>query len=131
VVIISANAAQTSPSKMRKTKFVMAEAKKGNKLAKEYEPKLYAGQVSIEWAYKRIRRKIVQDRLNATYEKITQRMDLNTKAKGEAIVDNEETRLTTAIIAANLMLKAGLDITSEQDIDKFLSSNIKEQLPKL
>jgi hypothetical protein len=55
----------------RKSEFITNQANNGNQLAKDYFEKLHRKKVSVDWAYRRIRHKIIDDRLQKILESET------------------------------------------------------------
>jgi hypothetical protein len=103
----------------RKLRFIQREVESGNnqQLAKEHMEKFYANKVSLDWASKKIRKKIIDTRL----QKLADRMDADDISKGKAIELDNKKRLEIAVFTANIMIGIGLDYTNGEDINRFLN----------
>jgi hypothetical protein len=102
----------------RKFRFIQRQVESGNnQLAKDYMEKVNANKVSLDWAYKKVRKKVIDDRL----QKLADRMDADDISKGKSIELDNKKRLEIAAFTANIMIGIGLDYTNEQDINRFLN----------
>jgi hypothetical protein len=108
-----AKRADTTPTKMRKTKFIIDTAQKGNPIAQEYLQKLKGGDVSPDWAYKVIVNSIREQRMLKMIA-VAEERHLNHNNSDELI----------ALIASE-MQKQGLDPTNEDSFDGYLNSRIR------
>jgi len=107
-----AKKADTTPTKMRKSKFIIDRAQRGNRVAQEYLEKLKNGKVSTDWAYKVVLCSIREQRLLKMIADAEQR-HLNHNNPDELI----------ELIALE-MRKQGLDPTNEENFDSYLNSKI-------
>jgi len=107
-----AKKADTTPTKMRKSKFIIDRAQRGNRVAQEYLEKLKNGKVSTDWAYKVVLCSIREQRLLKMIAVAEQR-HLNHNNPDELI----------ELIALE-MRKQGLDPTNEENFDSYLNSKI-------
>jgi hypothetical protein len=102
----------TTPTKMRKSKFIKEEAQKGNLVAQEYLEKVKNGNVSLDWAYKVL--------MNIIHEQRTLKMI--TVAEQRHLNHNNQDELIEII--ASEMQKEGLDLNNEENLDSYLNSKI-------
>jgi hypothetical protein len=108
-----AKQADTTPTKMRKSKFINETAQRGNSMAQEYLEKLKNGNVTLDWAYKVIVNSIREQRMLKMIA-VAEERHLNHNNSDELI----------ALIASE-MQKQGLDPTNEDNIDSYLNSRIR------
>ena len=107
-----AKQAGTTPTKMRKLKFVKETAQKGNLVAQEYLEKVKNGNVSLDWAYKVL--------INSIREQRTLKMI--TVAEQRHLIHNNTDELIEII--ASEMQQEGLDLNNEENLDSYLNSKI-------
>jgi hypothetical protein len=107
-----AKQAHTTPTKMRKSRFIKETAQRGNLVAQEYLEKLKKGNASPDWAYKVLVNSIREQRMLKMIAVAEQR-HLNHNNTDELIE-----------LIATEMQKQGLDPTNEDNFDSYLNSKI-------
>jgi hypothetical protein len=102
----------TTPTKMRKSKFITEAAQRGNLVAQEYLEKLKSENVSLDWAYKVVTNSIREQRM----------LKLFTVAERRHLNHNNLYKLIEII--ASEMQKEGLDLNNEENLDSYLNTKI-------
>jgi hypothetical protein len=107
-----AEKAETTPTKMRKSKFIIDAAKRGNLVAQEYLEKLKNGKVITEGTYKVLVNSMREQRM----------LKMITIVEQRHLSHNNPDELIELI--ASEMRKQGLDPTNEDDLDGYINSKI-------
>ncbi|MFZ0512174.1 MAG: hypothetical protein WAM14_11255 [Candidatus Nitrosopolaris sp.] len=107
-----AKQAGTTPTKMRKSKFIKETAQRGNLVSQEYLEKVKNGNVSLDWAYKVLTNSIREQRT----------LKMITVAEQRHLNHNNPDELIEII--ASEMQRQGLDPTNEENLDSYLNSKI-------
>jgi hypothetical protein len=107
-----AKQADTTPTKIRKLKFIKETAQRGDLVAQEYLEKVKNGNVSLDWAYKVLTNSINEQRMLKMIT-VSEQRHLNHNNRDELI----------EIIASD-MQRQGLDPTNEEILDSYLNSKI-------
>ena len=97
---------------MRKSKFIIETARRGNLVAQEYLENLKNGKVSTDWAYKVLVNSLREQRL----------LKMIALAEQRHLSHNNPDELIELI--ASEMRKQGLDPTNEENFDSYLNSKI-------
>ena len=103
---------ETTPTKMRKSKFIIETARRGNLVAQEYLEKLKNAKVSTDWAYKVLVNSLREQRM----------LKMIAVAEQRHLTHNNPEELIELI--ASEMRKQGLDPTNEENFDSYLNSKI-------
>ena len=107
-----AKKADTTPTKMRKSKFIIETTQRGNLVAQEYLEKLKNAKVSTDWAYKVLVNSLREQRM----------LKMIAVAEQRHLTHNNPDELIELI--ASEMRKQGLDPTNEENFDSYLNSKI-------
>jgi len=107
-----ATAVHLRPAQYKKFKFIREEAESGNELAKKYLELGHNEEVSIDWAFKRIRDHKREQRMWKMME-LAEKSNFRYDSQDELIE-----------FIASEVEKYGLDPANEQDIDSYLNSKI-------
>jgi hypothetical protein len=107
-----AEKAETTPTKMRKSKFILDAAKRGNLVAQEYLEKLKNAKVCTDWAYKVLVNSLREQRM----------LKMIAVAEQRHLSHNNPDELIE--LFASEMQKQGLDPTNEENFDSYLNSKI-------
>ena len=98
-----AEKAETTPTKMRKSKFIIETARRGNLVAQEYLEKLKNAKVSTDWTYKVLVNSLREQRM----------LKMIAVAEQRHLTHNNPEELIE--VFASEMQKQGLDPTNEDD----------------
>jgi hypothetical protein len=107
-----AKKAETTPTKMRKSKFITDAAKRGNLVAQEYLEKLKNAKVSTDWAYKILSSGMREQRM----------LKMIAAAEQRHLGHSNPDELIELI--ASEMRKQGLDASNEENFDSYVNSKI-------
>ena len=103
---------ETTPTKMRKSKFIIETARRGNLVAQEYLEKLKNAKVSTDWTYKVLVNSLREQRM----------LKMIAVAEQRHLTHNNPDELIELISLE--MRKQGLDPTNEENFDSYLNSKI-------
>ena len=107
-----AKKAETTQTKMRKSKFIIETARRGNLVAQEYLEKFKNAKVSTDWTYKVLVNSLREQRM----------LKMIAVAEQRHLTHNNPDELIELI--ASEMRKQGLDPTNEENFDSYLNSKI-------